>query len=162
MAFTFVLKNKQHVFNLNFMTEIIRIEEGKAWQLAGIYYVRTEGMVKDFNVPIDLEFEDDTPASKYILLLEDGLPVATCRLRILDRDTGKIERVCVVSQLRGKNFGKQVITAAEQWLKEAGIRKIIIESRDEVVGFYEKLGYTADWNQVHKGYFPEVHTEKRI
>jgi GNAT superfamily N-acetyltransferase len=80
----------------------------------------------------------------------------------LDEDTAKIERVCVLKQWRGKDFGKQAITAAEQWFKESGIRKIIIKSRDEVVGFYEKLGYAADWKQVHQGFFPEVHTEKQI
>jgi GNAT superfamily N-acetyltransferase len=144
------------------MAEIIRIENGLTWQLAGVYYVRTEGMVKGFNVPIDLEFEDDNSTSIYILLLEDGLPVATCRPRILNVDTAKIERVCVIESFRGKDFGKQVIEAAEQWLRESGIRKIIINSRDAVVGFYEKLGYVADWNQVHQGFFPEVHTEKVI
>ena len=144
------------------MTEIIRIEHGKTWQLAGVYYVRTEGMVKGFNIPLDVEFEDDAPSFKYILLLENSLPVATCRLRILDADTAKIERVCVLEQWRGKDIGKQTIVAAEQWLKETGVRKIIIKSRDAVVGFYEKLGYTADWNNVHQGFFPEVHTEKQV
>jgi GNAT superfamily N-acetyltransferase len=144
------------------MTEINRIDSGKAWQLAGVYYVRTEGMVKGFGVPIDLEFEDDHFASKYILLSVDGLPVATCRPRILDADTAKIERVCVIESFRGKDFGKQVIQAAEQWLKESGVRRIIIHSRDEVAGFYEKLGYTVDWSRIHQGFFPEVHTEKQI
>ncbi|MDR2139516.1 MAG: GNAT family N-acetyltransferase [Tannerella sp.] len=144
------------------MTEIIRITAGVAWQMAGVYYVRTEGMVKGFGVPIELEFEDDGPASLYILLLEDGLPVATCRPRILDADTAKIERVCVTEAFRGRDFGKQAILAAEQWLKESGVRKIIINSRDKVTGFYEKLGYTADWNRIHQGFFPEVHMEKQL
>lgn len=151
---TFALKKK--------MTEIIRIVSGTAWQLAGVYYVRTEGMVKGFGVPIDLEFENDGPESNYILLLAEGLPVATCRPRQLDAETAKIERVCVTESFRGKDFGKQVIQAAEQWLRERGVRRIIIHSRDQVAGFYEKLGYTADWSQVHQGFFPEVHMEKTI
>jgi GNAT superfamily N-acetyltransferase len=109
-----------------------------------------------------LEFEDDDAMSKYILLLVDGLPVATCRPRMLDADTAKIERVCVTEAFRSRDFGKQAIRAAEQWLKESGVRKIIINSRDEVAGFYEKLGYTADWSRMHQGFFPEVHMEKQI
>ncbi|MDR2774660.1 MAG: GNAT family N-acetyltransferase [Tannerella sp.] len=144
------------------MTEIIRMDSAMAWQLAGVYYVRTEGMVKGFGVPIALEFEDDDVASKYVLLLVDGLPVATCRPKILDTDTAKIERVCVIEAFRSQDFGKQVILAAEQWLKASGVRKIIINSRDKVTGFYEKLGYTADWNRIHQGFFPEVHMEKQL
>jgi GNAT superfamily N-acetyltransferase len=144
------------------MAEIIRVEHGVPWQLAGVYYVRTEGMVKGFGIPIDLEFENDSFTSKYILLLENGLPIATCRPRIVNTETAKIERVCVIEAYRSKDFGKRVIEAAEQWLKELGVRKIIINSRDAVVGFYEKLGYTADRNQIHQGFFPEVYTEKQI
>lgn len=34
--------------------------------------------------------------------------------------------------------------AAEQWIRELGYRKIVLESRDVAVGFYERLGYTAE------------------
>jgi predicted GNAT family N-acyltransferase len=147
-----------------FMSEV-KLETVKVtetWQLAGVYYVRTEGMVKGFNIPLSLEFENDSPDSNYMLLLENGFPAATCRPRILDKTTAKIERVCVLSNSRGKNLGRKLITDTEAWLKQQGIRTVIIASRDAVVGFYEKLGYTADWKQVHEGFFKEVHTEKEL
>jgi GNAT superfamily N-acetyltransferase len=119
-------------------------------------------MVKGFDIPLSLEFENDSPAATYMLLLENGFPAATCRPRFLDKTTAKIERVCVIPDSRGKNLGRRLITDTETWLKSQGIKKIIIASRDAVVGFYEKLGYKADWTQTHDGFFREVHTEKEL
>lgn len=131
------------------------------WQHAGVYYVRTEAMVKGFQIPLNGEFDShDTPETKYTLLLDGILPIATCRLHIIDSEIAKIERVCVLEQYRGKGIGKRLIEATEEWLKDLGIKKVIITSRDVVVGFYESLQYTADWSKTEVGVFRTVYTEK--
>ena len=133
------------------------------WQHAGVHYVRTEAMVRGFNIPLEGEFDSlDTPDTKYMLILDDTLPIATSRLHIIDNETAKIERVCVLDQYRGKGVGRKLIDDTEDWLKELGIKKVIITSRDAAVGFYESLGYTPDWNQVEDGFFKVVYTEKFI
>ena len=53
--------------------DLIRVTE--EWQRAGVHYVRTEGMVKDFNLTLDAEFEADTPDDIYVLALDNNLPV---------------------------------------------------------------------------------------
>lgn len=142
--------------------DVVRVNE--LWQRAGVYYVRTEAMVKGFNIPLDKEFDQhDTPETQYVLILDGVFPVAACRLHRVDDNTAKIERVCVLENYRGKGTGKILIRAAEDWLKEMGVKKVIITSRDEAVGFYEKLGYKADWNKVvDTGIFVIVHTDKEI
>lgn len=142
--------------------EIVRVTQ--EWQRAGVHYVRTEAMVKGFHIPLQIEFDqNDTPQTLYILIVDDVLPVAACRLHLLEKGTAKIERVCVLEQYRGKNIGRDMITEAEEWLKELGVRRILITSRDAALGFYEKLGYKADWNQVDKGgIFTTVLTEKYL
>ncbi|MDD7389855.1 MAG: GNAT family N-acetyltransferase [Lachnospiraceae bacterium] len=142
--------------------ELIRAEQ--TWQQAGNHYVRVEAMVKGFQIPLRMEFDEyDTPESRYIVAVDSVLPVGTCRLRQLDENTAKIERVCVLEEYRGKGVGRQVITAAEEWLRENGVQKIIITSREEAVGFYEKLGYTADWSKKEgSGRFVCVYTEKLL
>ena len=139
------------------------IRATKTWQHAGVYYVRTESMVKGFNIPLDIEFdENDTPETKYTLLLDNNLPVATCRLHVLDKNTAKIERVCVLPQYRGKGVGRRLIIDTENWFRELGINKVIITSRDEAVGFYESLGYKADWDRTEQDVFLTVYTEKTL
>ena len=47
---------------------------------------------------------------------------------------------------------------AEAWIKELGYSLIVLESREEVVGFYEKLGYEADYERrIHGVTFDCVH-----
>lgn len=142
--------------------EAIRAE--KTWQQAGAYYVRVEAMVKGFNIPLNKEFDDhDTPDTKYIVVLENEVPLGTCRIYIVDDITAKIERVAVVEESRQKGVGRLAIAEAENWLKELGIKKVIITSREEAVGFYEKLGYQADWSKRNdNGIFSIVYTEKTL
>lgn len=139
---------------------VIRVTE--EWQRAGVHYVRTEGMVKDFNLTLEGEFEADTPEDIYVLALDENLPVSTCRLKIHD-ETGKIERVATIPQYRSKGIGALVITEAEKWLKELGAKKVVINSRIAAVKFYEKLGYIADYNKKSgSGLFECVETQKEL
>lgn len=126
------------------------------WARAGVYYVRTEAMVFGFNVKLEGEFDTDTPESEYILVTDDeGKPLSTCRLHVVEEEGyAKIERVATVSTARKCGAGRLAIEEAEKWILEKGIHKIIITSRDEAVGFYEKLGYTADYSKDCRVLFP--------
>lgn len=126
------------------------------WARAGVYYVRTEAMVFGFNVGLQGEFDSDTPESEYILVTDDdGKPLSTCRIHaVAEEGYAKIERVATVSTARGQGAGRLAVETAEAWIKEKGIRKIVITSRDEAVGFYEKLGYKADYSKDCRKLFP--------
>ena len=145
--------------------KVIRVTE--EWQRAGVHYVRTEGMVKDFSLTLEGEFEADTPESLYVLALAENLPVSTCRLKIVDASDGsgekigKIERVATIPDYRNQGIGSLVIDKAEKWLKELGATRVLINSRKAAVRFYEKLGYKPDWNKTSgSGLFECVETEK--
>ena len=133
------------------MYTAVRVTE--KWQRACVYYIRLDEMIRERlfgadGVKIELD-ERDTPDAPYILVLtDDQIPVGTCRLRYLDDKTGKIERVSVLLEYRKSGAGRVAITAAEEWLKETGVEKVVINSRDTAVGFYEKLGYVTDWDSL--------------
>ena len=148
------------------MIKVIRVTE--EWQRAGVHYVRTEGMVRDFNLTLEGEFEADTPQDLYVLALDENLPVSTCRLKILDskegagEKVGKIERVATIPSHRSRGIGAQVIIEAEKWLGEFGAKKIVINSRKDALKFYERLGYVPDYTKVTgNGLFECVETEKK-
>lgn len=132
------------------------IRATETYAKAGVYYVRTEAMVYGFGVSLQGEFDGDTPDSDYILVTDDnGMPLSTCRVHFVPEEGyAKIERVATVSFARGKGAGRLAIESAEEWIREKGYKKIIITSRDEAVGFYEKLGYTADYAKDVENLFP--------
>ena len=142
--------------------EAIRVTD-KEWQLAGVHYVRREAMCNGFGVSLEMEFGEDKAGDEYILVLDGTHPVSTCRLHQLDETTGKIERVATLEEYRGQHYGAAAITAAEEWFAERGVKKILINSRTEAVGFYEKLGYAVIPEQITgSGTFQCIMTEKSL
>lgn len=126
--------------------QVLRASE--EWQRAGAYSVRVEGMNRQHHIPLRDEFDEhDCDGTKYIVLLDDGYPVATCRFYENASPNGQanhtvtLGRVVVLPQYRGLGLGKKVVTEAEVWAKELGYKQIDIDSRVEAIHFYEKLGY---------------------
>ena len=133
-------------------------------QRAGAYYVRIQAMAKKHHISLEQEFDEhDTPETNYILMLDHDFPVATCRLYAIDQVSVMIGRVVVLPEYRHMGLGSQVILAAEQWARELGFQKSVLESREGKTGFYERLGYTADYHWIIKGdTFTCVHMEKEL
>jgi GNAT superfamily N-acetyltransferase len=143
----------------------IRITEAsQEWQRAGVHFVRAKTMVEGFEkITLKKEFEGDSPNSEYILALDGKHPVGTCRLSLICEDEAKIERVCVLPEYQGRGVGAKIIRAAENWLAEKGFAEITIMSREEVAGFYEALGYKADYGNVTEDeIFRQIYTHKTL
>lgn len=155
---------------------VLRAEE--EWQRAGAYAVRVEGMNRQYHIPLQEEFDElDGEESKYIVLLDEEYPFATCRffeaekkteaaghgMEPGDSDTVSIGRVVVLPEYRGREYGRRVIEEAEAWIKELGYRKILLDSRVEAAGFYRKLGYSlADGTHYQSGPFECVQMYKEL
>lgn len=142
--------------------EVIRATE--TYQQAGAYYVRIQAMARKYNIGLREEFDEyDAPDTKYIVLTDNGFPIATCRILKRTDETAEIGRVVVLEDYRGKGLGKMVMESAEEWISELGYSTIVVESRDVAVGFYEKLGYVSDSSALHNsGTFICQHMEKRL
>lgn len=134
------------------------------WQQTGAFSVRIQGMGRQHHISLRDEFDEhDGLDTKYIVILDDEYPVATCRIYELDEKSVMVGRLVVLPEYRGKHLGDMVMKEAEEWIKELGYSLIVLESREEVVGFYEKLGYVADYDRrIHGVTFDCVHMEKRI
>lgn len=140
------------------------IRATETWQQAGAYYVRIQAMAKEYGITLREEFDaHDTPDTKYIVVLDEEFPVATCRMYEIDAESVMLGRVVVLPEYRNRGLGSLVIKEAEIWSSELGYKKSVLESRDIAVGFYEKLGYTADFNRMIKGdTFTCIHMEKLL
>ena len=93
--------------------KVLRAEE--TWQRAGAYFVRIQGMNRQYHIALQDEFDEhDGAESKYIVLLDDTYPVATCRFYELNADRVLLGRVVVLPEYRGKHLGARVINEAEK------------------------------------------------
>ena len=136
----------------------------QTWQQAGAYYVRIQGMARQHGITLRREFDEhDTPETKYIVLTDDGFPVATCRFYALDWASAMIGRVVVLPEYRGRGLGKRVMQEAESWLSDLGYTLAVLESRDVAVGFYRGIGYAVtDSSIIHGDTFDCIRMEKRL
>ena len=126
--------------------EIIRAT--KTAEQAGAYYVRIQAMARKHRIPLHVEFDEhDTPETQYIVVVDDYLPVATCRLYAINDEQVMLGRIVVLPEYRHKGLGTLVVTEAEQWAKELGFKTAVVESRDNKIPFYEQMGYVADYSQ---------------
>ncbi|WP_438490864.1 GNAT family N-acetyltransferase [Paenibacillus sp. IHBB 3054] len=143
------------------MTEIYRVDS--VWQLAGVYEVRTRTFVNGQGIPKELEF-DEVYGERYcyLLLEENQTAVATARINLTHEEYAKIERVGVIPEFQNKGYGRILIDAAENWIRELGIHRIVITSQQQAVGFYVSLGYIARPEIIIKSTIPIVYTEKEI
>lgn len=142
--------------------EIMRASE--EWQRAGAYSVRIQGMNREHHISLREEFDEhDGDGTKYIVLLDDGYPVATCRFYEMSGDTVKLGRVVVLPEYRGQKLGAMMLTEAEKWVRELGYKVIEVDSRTVAVGFYEKLGFAAaDGTVFRSGVFDCIKMIKRF
>ena len=131
--------------------KVLRAEE--TWQRAGAYSVRVQGMNRQHHISLREEFDEhDGDESKYIVILDDTYPVATCRFYELDKQSVLVGRVVVLPEYRGQHLGSTVIKEAEKWITELGYTNIQIDSRVVAVGFYEKLGYKRMDDEIIKSW----------
>ena len=140
--------------------EVLRAEA--EWQRAGAYSVRIQGMNRQHHISLREEFDEhDCDGTRYIVILDDGYPVATCRFYEDGEGAVTLGRVVVLPEYRGQELGRRAVNEAETWIKELGYNEIKIDSRTEAVGFYEKLGYGhVDDNVIKSGNFDCVKMNK--
>lgn len=64
-----------------------------------------------------------------------------------DGHRGAVYYVCVAEPLRKTGYGREIMAAAEDWLRDRGVWKLNLMVRGSnraVVGFYESLGYAPE------------------
>ncbi len=89
------------------------------------------------------EVDDKDDAALHLLATEQGRAVGTARI-IVSGDTGKIGRVCVLADQRGKGIGALLIRQAIAVLRQnPAIKTAKLGAQTHALAFYENLGFTA-------------------
>lgn len=93
-----------------------------------------------------ISFEDDVDGNDagaiHLLAFDDGRPVGTARL-LMSGEVGKIGRVAVLKDERGRGFGRELVEFAVATLRERGAARAMLGAQLDSVGFYERLSFSA-------------------
>ena len=105
------------------------------------------GLTRPWNDPArDIAFARNGAESDILIARQNGALVASVMVGH-DGHRGVVYYVAVAPEKQSRGYGKQVMAAAENWLKARGVWKLnlLVRAENEKVrGFYEKLGYEVE------------------
>lgn len=101
--------------------------------------VRDQVFVLEQKITRCAELDEQDLHSTHITLSEDGQIVAYARCYAEDGG-GHIGRV--LTTVRGKGYGREIMKAAIAVCRDQlGCNHIVLHAQEQVIGFYEKLGF---------------------
>ncbi|MET3683352.1 putative GNAT family N-acyltransferase [Alkalibacillus flavidus] len=103
--------------------------------------IRKIVFVEEQNVPFEEEMDEhDDHAIHFVGYSLERRPIAASRLRFTD-EYGKLERIAVLKEERGNGYGRDIILAMEEVIRDKGYPKAKLNAQTYAIKFYEKLGY---------------------
>lgn len=126
------------------------------------FYVRRKVFVDEQMVPLNLELDELDETADHFVVYTENIPIGAGRIRESTLGIGKVERVCVLPEYRGKNIGVLVMQALEEHATNKGFNKIILNAQSYAVPFYEKIGYLITSPEFMDADIPHRAMEKSI
>ena len=119
------------------------LEIGETRDIATCQALRRVVFIEEQGVSPQDEMDGRDGAARHLLARLDGAPIGTARL-LTEGAVGKIGRVCVRAEARGKGVGVALIRAAvEIFRSEPGVQKVKLGAQTHAMGFYAALGFEA-------------------
>lgn len=99
--------------------------------------IRQVVFIDEQQVPAELEWDAEDAHATHFLLIVDGQPAGTARLL---RD-GRIGRVALLPEARGKGLGRQLMLAVMQYAQQQGMTQLTLSAQTHALDFYRQLGF---------------------
>lgn len=126
-------------------------------EIVAIQSIRREVFQGEQGVPAELEFDGLDEDCRQIVAYLGENPVGTARIRPLDGETVKIERLAVIKSARGSGIGRQLMEKAIAIAYNyPGTSRIVINAQEYVKGLYEKLGFEVVGDRFDEAGIPHV------
>ncbi|MQQ08499.1 GNAT family N-acetyltransferase [Epibacterium sp. SM1979] len=105
--------------------------------------LRMEVFVHEQGVPVEDELDDLDDQAIHILARDGDTPIGTARV-LVNGDTAKIGRVCVLKSGRGTGLGRDLMQfALDLVAQRPDVTRAKLGAQTYAIGFYEGLGFQA-------------------
>jgi predicted GNAT family N-acyltransferase len=144
--------NDLQIKQANYQTDFTSIET-----------IRRSVFQKEQGVLPDIEFDGLDETAQHLLAYLGDHAVGTIRMRYLNRNLAKIERLAVLTSARGQGIGKQLMEAAIAILKQnRDCNEIIIHAQEYIKDMYQKLGFELVGDRFEEGGISHVKMIKKL
>jgi len=110
-------------------------------ELEEILDIRKRIFVEEQGIPETLEQDGNDSSALHMVVKNGDIAVGTVRIRFLNNQQAKLERMAILKPLRGAGIGRGIITFLEEELKKRGIEQIVLHAQYYVIDFYIKCGF---------------------
>lgn len=115
-------------------------------QLEACLALRQAVFVEEQHVPPELEVDEWDRLERAIHLCateeDSGQVLGTARVKHLNFQEAKIQRVAVAQSQRGKGIGSALMQYAAAVLQQKGFHRIVLDAQIAAEPFYRQLGYS--------------------
>ena len=131
-------------------------------KLQSIKTIRTKVFQQEQKVPAELEFDGLDETATHLLAYLENQPVGTARIRTIDRQTAKIERLAVLPTARRKGIGKQLMQKALEIIAEQKYQLVVVHAQEYIKPLYQQLGFEQIGNTFEEANIPHLKMIKKI
>lgn len=125
--------------------------------------IRKTVFVEEQNVDESLEIDDLEDQTLHLVGYVKNIPACTARLLKKENGDIKIQRVAVLKDYRGTGLGLKLIQEIERLaIKELNGSRLILDSQDHAIAFYEKADFTVEGDGFLDAGIPHHFMKKKI
>ncbi len=110
-------------------------------QLQAIQTIRTRVFQEEQGVAAELEFDGLDAIATHFLAYLDDQAVGTTRIRNIDEQTVKIERLAVLSGARKQGVGRKLMETALEVITTQNKHIAIVHAQEYIADLYRQLGF---------------------
>ncbi|HEX6960475.1 MAG TPA: GNAT family N-acetyltransferase [Lacipirellula sp.] len=111
-------------------------------KFARYYDLRWQVLRAPWGQPRGSERDELEELAEHALIVgESGAPLAAGRLHFNSPDEAQIRYMAVAETARGQGLGMRIVEYLEDVARQKGARRIVLNAREEVAGFYRGMGY---------------------
>jgi|APHM01.1.fsa_nt_gi Predicted acyltransferase len=130
--------------------------------LAAVFAIRRAVFVGEQGIAPELEWDDAETAATHLLGVADGRAVGTARIRFVDDDTAKAERLAVRQSERQSGYGRRLMNAVEAYATDADATRCMVHAQRRVAQFYQSIGYRTVGDEFEEAGIPHVEMETEL
>jgi len=115
--------------------------------------VRERVFIEEQSVPREEEWDEWDEASDHAIALDPGgVPIGTARLL----PDGRIGRMAVLKEWRGKRVGAALLAAMLERARERSMPRALLHAQIQAAGFYRKFGFSERGEEFLEAGIPHV------
>ena len=103
--------------------------------------IRVKVFQEEQKVSEELEFDGLDESSLQLLAYLDRKAVGTARIREVEKQTAKIERLAVLPEARGNGIGRKIMETALKIASDRNYTTVVVNAQEYIKKLYQRLGF---------------------